>query len=501
MIKMNVLKTENTHSAPKRERSPASVSPKNTFVQTKLSIAQPNDKYEQEADRIADHVVHSDTTSSRLLREKPQNVDRQSGKLHKKPLRSGNQELAPQPYFMKQNRTILSQPPAHTTQPRQISTNASPSIQRFALVGGTLQDENDPNLNNNMRSYATDKSFRNYHDIEEFKEHAAGQTDYIGNVFSGPYTGFWVRFPQQGLNILGESHQELTLKDLMPAVNSTNFIGERFASEDMHMFESPEFQSTYLDLTQEEFEHMGIDQDPDKQQYGGESLLMKTGFVLHHALQFLQPDGMDILRLEGYFGKPLQRYLLIAWAWSKDNLDRVIQMQSLGQEVMLEKEVLAEIHRLIAPQIEPFLNSLSPDDYLENSLGLPYNRQIIPLLREFAGAFSQITLRMMIEDTDSGLTNQQRDELDFNRATPRETSQAYQDVRNHSMYKLVTHAAANGVRYAGYGSNHLTYITNRGLPANSQGILINGEGLQRIINLNHMIRTRINQQLEERSTP
>lgn len=501
MIKMNVLKTENTHSAPKRERSPASVSPKNTFVQTKLSIAQPNDKYEQEADRIADHVVHSDTTSSRLLREKPQNIDRQSGKLHKKPLRSGSQELAPQPYFMKQNRTILSQPPAHTIQPRQISTNASPSIQRFALVGGTLQDENDPNLNNNMRSYATDKSFRNYHDIEEFKEHAAGQTDYIGNVFSGPYTGFWVRFPQQGLNILGESHQELTLKDLMPAVNSTNFIGERFASEDMHMFESPEFQSTYLDLTQEEFEHMGIDQDPDKQQYGGESLLMKTGFVLHHALQFLQPDGMDILRLEGYFGKPLQRYLLIAWAWSKDNLDRVIQMQSLGQEVMLEKEVLAEIHRLIAPQIEPFLNSLSPDDYLENSLGLPYNRQIIPLLREFAGAFSQITLRMMIEDTDSGLTNQQRDELDFNRATPRETSQAYQDVRNHSMYKLVTHAAANGVRYAGYGSNHLTYITNRGLPANSQGILINGEGLQRIINLNHMIRTRINQQLEERSTP
>lgn len=501
MIKMNVSKIENIHSAPKRERSPASVSPKNTFVQTKLSITQPNDKYEQEADRIADQVVHSDTTCARLLSEKPQNVERQSGKLHKKPLRSGSQELAPQPYFMKQNRAILSQPPAHTIQPGQISPNASPSIQRFALVRGTLQDENDPALNNNMRSYAGDEGFRNYHDMEEFRDHAAGQTDYIGNVFSGPFTGLWVRFPQQGLNILGENHQQLTLKDLMPAVGSTNFIGERFASEDMHMFESPEFQSTYLDLTQEEFEHMGIDQDPDKQQYGGESLLIKTGYVLHHALPYFQPDGMDMLRLEGYFGKPLQHYLLIAWAWSKDNLDRIIQMQSLGQEVMPEKEVLAEIHRLIAPHLEPFLNTLSPDDYLENSLGLPDNVPIIPLLREFAGAFSQMTLRMMIEDTDSGLSHKQRDKLDFNRATPDQTSQAYQDVRNHSMYKLVTQAAANGVRYAGYGSNHLTYIMTQGLPANSQGIFINGSGLQRIIELNRMIRTRINQQLEERSTP
>lgn len=470
-------------------------------IQPKLTIGQPNDKYEQEANHIADRVVSSGTASSHSQSEKQQTREAQSGKLHKKPLRSGSQRLQPQPYSIKQKQEIVPELSASTIQSNQILTNASPSIQRFALVEGTLQDENDPALDNNMRSFASDMNRRNYFNMEEFRDHATGQTDYIGNVFSGPYPGLWVRFPQQGLNILGENHQQLVLKDLMPAVGSTNFIGERFASDDMNMFDSPEFQSTYEELTQEEYKQMGIDQDPDKQQYAGEPLLPKMGYILDYAIQYLQSDGMVMLNLEGYLGKPLQRYLLLAWAWSKDNLNHVARMQALGQELMPEKEVLANVHRRIAPDLDPFMNSLIPDNYLENSLGTPGYSYLLPLLREFAEAFSQMTLRMIIEDPDSGLRDEQRVNLSQGSAIPRETSQAYSDVRNHGIYELVALAATNGVRYAGYGSSHLTYIINRGLPANSQGIFINGAELQRIINLNNMIQARINQQLEDRSAP
>lgn len=401
-------------------------------IQTKLTIGQPNDRYEQEAG----HVINNTSVNNRLdQRSNPNSI-----------------------------------------QAKTINQTSAPLIQRHAFVGNQLVDPQDATLDNNMKSYAADNQLRDYIDMHEFQAHASAATDHIGNLFTGPEPGLWVRFPEQGLNILGEDHTRVTLKDITPAVGTTNFIGERFASEDLS--ETPELQSVYEENTQSEYEQMGISQEFDKSRFAGEPLLIKTGYVLSHGMQFLEPQGMMHLAADGYFGKPFQRYLILAWAWSKDNLRKLRESPDTANAVSAELQILASVHEALASDMDPFIDSLVPGDPLEFTLGRVAYAYMIPVIRQFSEAFTLAIVRMVADDANSGLNAGNRNYLRNNVAPPIIREHALSAVRNEKIRQIVVRAAANNVRYAGYGFNHAQYLANENrLPANSQLIYLEQEAI------------------------
>ena len=87
-------------------------------------------------------------------------------------------------------------------------------IQRRAFVNDTQVGSNAPGLNGNMQAMVNDNTIRDYQTMEEFQNHAAGNTDYIGNLADGT----WLRFFPTGLNIIGERHTEVTLSAVLNAV-------------------------------------------------------------------------------------------------------------------------------------------------------------------------------------------------------------------------------------------------------------------------------------------
>lgn len=66
-------------------------------------------------------------------------------------------------------------------------------VQRSAWVSGSQVDPNDGRLDPKMRALANDALVHDYTSDVEFKGHAAGTTDHLGNLGAPPRQAVWHR--------------------------------------------------------------------------------------------------------------------------------------------------------------------------------------------------------------------------------------------------------------------------------------------------------------------
>jgi len=356
-------------------------------------------------------------------------------------------------------------------------TRTSKTIQRYAFINENQVDKADAKLTPEMKVMASDALIRNYLTEDEFKKHANKQTDYLGNLPGPIKTGTWLRFSETGINILGENHTLVTLQDVTPAIGSKNFIRERFSSDDLS--KNPNMKSAYEDVNNEQFKKMGIENEKDKQKFGSESLFPKMGYGLIEGLPYFEKNkNIADLKPQGYFGKPLQNYLKIAWAYSKDNVASVKQKTAAKEVVPGKMAALCAVHQKIEAVLDPFITTLIVDGYLGDELEKDKNKTLFKPLAEFAFAFTEAIVEMAATEKSSRLSKEEREKLlKATNTSPEDKQKLFSDWRNFNFEDMVTDAAKRGVRYAGMGKAHLDYLVKVGLPSNGHAFDMVGKDI------------------------
>ncbi|MGH3797052.1 MAG: hypothetical protein ACRDSP_19435 [Pseudonocardiaceae bacterium] len=349
-------------------------------------------------------------------------------------------------------------------------------VQRLAFVAGTRVPADDPTLNPAMQAFAADPLVRNYTDRAEFQAHAAGTTNYLGNL-PGPSAGTWVRFSPTGTNLLGENHTQVTLEHVVGAVGTTSFVYEPFSVDVMPA--GSQMRTAYETENAQRFQAFGVAHVADKQQFGGESLFPKMGYGLNLLLPYLAGAGnLDPIKSGGYTGQPVQRYLKIAWGHTKDVAAQLAGRRFPWPRPSRELRALVREYQASRAVLDGFITGLPVDGYLGDALDTPVGLPLVPALRTFCEAFVAVMLARTTSDT--GLTRRERRRLGrMPRAGHDEKEAVFEDWRNLHFAHATAAAAQRGVRYVGMGRLHLDYLRAQGLPPNSHPYDMTGNVLAR----------------------
>lgn len=352
-------------------------------------------------------------------------------------------------------------------------------IQRFAFINENQVLKAAKGMTSEMKTMVSDNLVRNYMSIEEFEKHAAKKTDYLGNLVGKAKPGLWVRFSPSGMNILGENHTKVQLGDVTPAVGSKNFINEQFSSDDLK--KNPNMKAAYEEANNLEFKRFGIEKEADKQKFGSESLYPKMGFALTLAIPyFAKKEPISDLQPPNYLGKPIQRYLKIAWGHSKDNILLVNQKNAAKTNVPPKMSKLASVHKSVETALDKFITSLPVDGYIGDELAKKKNATLFKPLAEFSHAFTEAMVELAASEKSSRLSKSERKKLFSAKSTSEaQKMQLFGKWRNYYFEDVVKAAAKRGVRYAGMGQAHLDYLKKVGLPPNGHPYEMDGIDIQK----------------------
>ncbi len=346
-------------------------------------------------------------------------------------------------------------------------------VQRYAFINEVQVTKPDRSYTAEMKGMVSDATVRNYNDLDEFKKHAGKQTDYLGSLADGR----WLRFSPTGTNLLGENHTKVTLEQVVPAVGSKSFIYEPLSSDALPAGSA--MRAAYETEAQKRFKTFGIEKEKDKQPFGAESLFAKMGFNMTELIPFF--DGrlpVSGLKKADYFGQPAQRYLKIAWGFSKDNKAEVEAKQKAKAAVPPKYETLAKVHKKVEGKLDPFITALVVDGYLGDELEKRANVPLLPLLLEFATVFSEAMVRVAAADASSRLPMGQRAAYAGSSTTSEaDKEKLFTDWRNYNFEDNVKAATKRGVRYAGMGQLHLDYLVAAGLGADQHPFEMDGKDI------------------------
>ncbi|HUQ06585.1 MAG TPA: DUF4157 domain-containing protein [Kofleriaceae bacterium] len=341
-----------------------------------------------------------------------------------------------------------------------VVAGAASGVQRFAFIKGA-QVTNSAGESADKQAFINDNLVRDYNDDAEFTKHAGKKTDYLGNLKDGT----WVRFEPTGINLVGEDHTLVRAEETFTAVNSTSFIYEPFAMDDLSA--SPEMKAAYETENADRFKEMGVDGVADKQQFGAESLYPKIGYGMNIALPFFtKAKPLDELTSSDYTGQPVQRYLKIAWGMSADAETKVAADRKAGTAVQPKYGKMADTHTAVKGELDAFIKGLVIDGFLGDELKKPGNDKLLAPLAKYALAVENAMIEMAAGDPSSRLDPAKRDELKKKGAKDEaEKFQIFSDWRNFKFEDAVDAATKKGVRYAGMGQNHLKHLIKKGLAA------------------------------------
>ena len=354
------------------------------------------------------------------------------------------------------------------------SASNSDAVQRRVFVGGKQVHKDD--ATGAPEEWIDDDTVRSYRSRDEMTRHAAGATDYLGNLPDGT----WVRFDPHGLNVLGENHSVVKLDTVMVAVGSKSFIYERFSDEDMA--EGSALKSAYDAENADKFAKLGVAADPDKKKFGAEPLLPKLGQAMNMALPYFLGDKplAELTReSRNHVGNPVQRYLKLAWAHTRDARATLDQKLAAGQVVPPRLAELAQIHAAVAGSLDSFITSLPVDGWIGDALARPGREELLPLLAQFAIAFTDAMIEVAIADPSSGLDAAAKEKFGTRQATSTEKNKMFMGWRDTQFEESVARAAQSGVRYAGMGATHLRHLAAGRLPPAARPYYMDGPDLTR----------------------
>ena len=346
-------------------------------------------------------------------------------------------------------------------------------VQRHAFIAGTQVRKTDPVATGAVAALVTDDRVRDYVSADELKRHAAGQTDYLGNLADPAQT--WVRFSPTGINVLGEMHDtDESFDRVAPAIGAKSFIHEGISTDQLAA--GSHAKQEYDAGNADRFKKLGIDQQKDKTQFGAESLLPKIGYVMTRLLPYLQGTDVDQLATVsgGYEGTIGQHFLKLGWAFGKDVR---IQVAMMGAAMLLPPprlEALGEVVDKLRGVLDPFITALPEPGNLGEALAKPGNHKLLRPLAQFAQAFIDAMIEQAIGDPSSRMSAAQKKKFEGGKTTKDENSKLFTDWRNFEIEDAVNAAAARGVRYAGMGAHHLYYLRKATLPSNAHTFDMSG---------------------------
>jgi hypothetical protein len=370
-------------------------------------------------------------------------------------------------------RKLLAHELTHVVQ-QSSSGSGARGIQRYAFVNEKQVAKSEKGLTPEMQGMVSDARVRNYTGVDEFKKHAGKQTDYLGNLADGT----WMRFSPTGINLLGENHTAVSLEKVLPAVGSTNFIYEPFSSDVMKA--GSNIKSAYEGENLGRFKTFGVEKEKDKQKFGAESLFPKIGFALTLARPYFEGKArMIALDPDGYLGQPLQRYLKIAWGYSKDNQLVVAQKRKAKENIPPKLDALATVHASVQGKLDKFITSLVVDGHLETELDKKANAGLFAPIAMFASAFTEVLVEMAATEKSSRLSNAERKTLSEATSTSRDDKiSLFSRWRNFLFEDNVKAATKRGVRYAGMGQSHLDHLATIGLDKNQHPFEMDGKDIK-----------------------
>ena len=342
-----------------------------------------------------------------------------------------------------------------------------PVVQRWAWVAGARVLPGGGGQTPAMTAFASDTVVRDYVSSAEFKDHAAGKTDYLGNLPAASGSpGTWVRFNPTGTNVLGEDHTLVKLEQVTPAVRSTSFIAERLATDDLSA--RPAMRAAYEAENQGTFATYGITNLPNKQLFGGESMFPKLAYAFNSMLPYVcGMEPMIDLKPGNYDGQPYQRYLKIGWGHATDVADEVATLVAAKQTVPAHLRRLAAAFTATRGELDSFIKALPVDGYLGDALDTAAGRRKLRSLERFCRALIGTMTALM--KTDTSLTGAERRSLTrMPRGSRAERDTAFMRWRDLHFAKTLRDAVNRGVRYAGMGRAHMRFLVADGLPPNTR---------------------------------
>ncbi|WP_433290704.1 hypothetical protein ACQPZQ_00065 [Pseudonocardia sp. CA-142604] len=362
-------------------------------------------------------------------------------------------------------------------------TSLAVSVQRAAWVGGQRVDASSgAALTPEMHELAADRDVHDYQDENEFRRHAAGQTDYLGNIeHQRPeYNRIWVRFSPTGLNVVGENHAQVTLPDIVKAVGTRSFIYEPFPTDDLSANPATAAASDRANVGP--MAALGIRENDNIRQFGAESLFPKLGYAFAGMMPLATPDNLS--RMNGFTGKRLQHYLVIAWTYGGEvraEVEARNQRTSaeVADEPVEQHRAEAKIAKFHDTQqlLGGFVDALQSDAELGVSLAdwraaHPESLdRLLGELREFGRNFIELLAAKVDEDTSLSKSDQK-----YVKANP--NLDRFQYWRDMKFQASALAAHARGVRYAGMGANHMRDLRRRlGLNRGIHYYSISEEGL------------------------
>jgi len=346
-----------------------------------------------------------------------------------------------------------------------LGAGAAPAVQRRVFIGGARVHAPDPRLNAVTTPWAGDALMRDYNDVAEMNAHAAGTTDYIGNLPGPASADTWVRFPRTGFNILGEDHTQVRFEMVAPAIGTTDFTYEPFSSD--RLAAGSQIRTAYDTENNARYAAVGVGAVPDKRRFGGESLYPKMAFAMNMLIPYF--DGTNglagLTAAGGYTGQPTQRYLKISWAFAKDIVAEVARPRRAWQRApAAEKRTLATVTAAQMAPLDAWITALVVDGHLGDTLDTVAHRPKLPNLLAFVNALLPVLEARAGSDADLNWRERRRlRRMPSGNAADRATKFAL--WRNLHFKHVVADAAARGVRYAGMGRAHMDYlVAERAVP-------------------------------------
>jgi hypothetical protein len=359
------------------------------------------------------------------------------------------------------------------------------AVQRHAFINGTQVKKTDSFVSGGMVDFVTDNAVRDYLTVDEFKNHVAGTTDYLGNMQDDINT--WVRFSSTGLNVLGEAHDTpWSLTHVLAAVHSKNFISEAIASEDPTA--GSQLKTAYDAHNADRYKDLGIENEKDKSKFGAEPLPPKIGYGMVKLLPYLNlgkgtaDSDKNVHKLkkgatpDDYPGQIYLSLLQMGWAYAKDARIAVAMMYMGGVAVPPKLDALAQVADSVHGTLDRYITGLPAHGWLGDTLADPASAKLVPPLVKLVEALIDMLTEQAIGDPNSGLDAKQRKKF-AGKTTSDEKEQMFVHWRDAGLQHAVKDAAARHVRYAGMGSHHLKPLNKAGLPANTQVFDMSGDDL------------------------
>jgi len=240
-----------------------------------------------------------------------------------------------------------------------------------------------------------------------------------------------------------------------------------------------DIKTAYEAENKERFKKFGVEKEKDKQPFGAESLFPKMGFGLTLAIPYFEGTSpLSDLQTGKYLGQPMQRYLKIAWAYSKDNKLDVEQKLKAKQHVPPKMAALAAVHKSVEAKLDGFITSLVVDGHLGDELVKKKNAALLAPLAKFANAFAEGMMRMAASESSSRLSVGERLALSGSgKTTEAQKMKLFSEWRDFSFEDNVKAATKRGVRFAGMGQAHLDHLVAVGLEKNQHPFEMDGKDI------------------------